>query len=143
VLLLRASREKMFDSSRRAQTGGAAMRYVGVAACGFSVDFLIYVALVSVSQQVYLGHVLGFVVGGIINVILIRQFVFSDSRFSLVKDIFLTLAANGAMLFLGMVVLWVLVNRFSINPYLSKIATNAVTFCLNYLTRFFFFRKAI
>ena len=97
--------------------------------------------LVVMGFSVYWANSAGFCVGSIINVILIRAFVFPDSRFRLVKDVLLTVAANGVMFGLGVGVLWILVDALHTNPYLAKLFTNGVTFFLNYATRAVFFRR--
>lgn len=91
--------------------------------------------------SVYWANAAGFCVGAIVNVILIRAFVFPNSRFRLGEDVLLTVAANGAMLGLGTGMLWVLVDSLSVNPYGAKLLTNGATFVLNYVTRAVFFRK--
>lgn len=97
--------------------------------------------MVAMGGSAYLANAAGFCVGAIINVILIRIFVFPDSRFRLGSDIFLTIFANGAMLGLGMAILWIQIDVLSINPYWAKLVTNSLTFVLNYMTRLMFFRK--
>lgn len=91
--------------------------------------------------SIYWANAAGFCIGALVNIILIRTFVFPDSRFGLVHDVLLTVAANGAMLGLGMGVLSILVEVLDINPYWAKLFTNGVTFALNYATRLVFFRK--
>ena len=117
------------------------LRYFVVAACGFCVDFSIYATLVAMGVSVYWANTAGFCVGANVNVILIRTFVFPDSRFRLGQDVLLTVAANGVILGLVMGVLWILVDALHINPYWAKLFTNGVTFVLNYATRAVFFRK--
>lgn len=90
---------------------------------------------------VYWANAAGFLVGSILNVILIRAFVFPDSRFRLRRDVFLTIGANGTMLGIGMGFLWILVDALHINPYWAKLFTNGLTFVLNYVTRAKFFKK--
>jgi putative flippase GtrA len=91
--------------------------------------------------SVYLANTVAFCVGTALNVILIRTFVFSDSRFTLRSDVLLTMATNGAMFLLGIGMLWVSVDLLFINPYLAKLLVNGVTFVLNYVVRIVFFRK--
>jgi putative flippase GtrA len=109
--------------------------------CGFCVDFFIYATLVGLGVSVYLANAAGFCVGTVLNVILIRAFVFPDSRFRLGTDVPLTFVANGAMFGLGMGLLWLLVELASVNPYWAKLLTNGTTFVLNYVTRTVFFRR--
>lgn len=117
------------------------VRYFGVALIGFAVDFATYALVLHATGQLALAHILGFVVGGSINVLLIRSFVFPDSRFSLLKDVVLTLGANGLMMLCGLVLLWTLVHQMTIEPHLAKLGTNAITFALNYATRKLFFSR--
>jgi putative flippase GtrA len=104
------------------------------------VDFSIYAALVLMGISVYWANLAGFCVGVPLNVVLIRAFVFPDSRFELSEDVLLSIAANGAMLALGTGLLWVLVDWALLNPYVAKLLTNFTTFMLNYMTRAVFFR---
>lgn len=79
--------------------------------------------------------------GSVVNVILIREFVFPDSRFQLGTDLQLSFASNGLMFGFGMVMLWVLVEMGAMNPYGAKLLTNGTTFFANYVIRAVFFRK--
>jgi putative flippase GtrA len=117
------------------------LRYLIVATFGFCVDFLIYAALVRIGNSIYLANGVSFCVGAVLNVLLIRKFVFPIYRFKLSTDLSLTFVANGAMLGVGMGMLWVLVDALSVNPYWAKLLTNGATFILNYVTRAIFFRK--
>lgn len=78
--------------------------------------------------------------GAAFNVLMIRRYVFQDSRFNFVTDLVLTLFANGFMLLVGMGLLWVMIENLALNPYLAKLIANGLTFILNYLTRATFFR---
>lgn len=119
--------------------GLPAVRYFAVALVGFAIDFVVYALVLNATQQLALAHVTGFVIGGSINVLLIRALVFQHSRFSLHKDIALTLSANGLMMLLGLALLWALVHLAGLEPHLAKLATNGTTFALNYVTRKLFF----
>lgn len=119
----------------------APLRYLIVATCGFCIDFALYAALVAAGVSIYWANASGFCVGAVVNVLLIRRFVFPNSRFKLSTDLPLTFAVNGAMLGAGMGLLWLLVELLSANPYWAKLVTNATTFMLNYMTRAVFFRK--
>ena len=74
--------------------GSAPFRYLIVAVAGFAIDFAIYASIVESGQSIYLAFVTGFIVGGAFNVVLIRRFIFRDSRFTLLNDIFLTLVVS-------------------------------------------------
>jgi len=119
----------------------APLRYFFAVVCGYCIDFSIYAALVMFDASIYWANAAGFCVGAIVNLLLIRRFVFTNSRFKLSADLPLTFAVNGALLGVGMGLLWVLVNSFSINPYGAKLLTNGITFMLNYVIRAVFFRK--
>lgn len=76
-----------------------------------------------------------------LTVVLIRNYVFRISRFRLETDVMLTFVTNGTMFIFGMGVLWFLVEIVLIGPYWAKLASNGVTFVLNYVTRATFFRR--
>jgi putative flippase GtrA len=134
-------KDVLFILSPKLSIFKAPLRYFVVVVCGFSVDFLIYATLVAMGVSVYWANAAGFCVGAIFNVVLIRTFVFPESKFNLGRDLLLTVAVNGAMLGLGMSLLWILIDVIHINPYWAKLLTNGVTFVLNYITRAVFFRK--
>lgn len=121
-------------------TSKAPLRYFIVVIGGFTVDFFLYALLVSAGLSVYLANLLGFCLGAAFNVLMIRLYVFQDSRFNFVNDLLLTLLANGMMLLVGMGLLWVQIEKLAFDPYLAKLIANGLTFILNYLTRATFFR---
>jgi putative flippase GtrA len=108
---------------------------------GYIVDFSIYSVLIQFGVSLFLSNTVAFFIGVTINTILIRRFVFSDSRFSFLSDLKLSLISNGMMFGVGMAVLWGLVRILAIDPYFAKIITNGFTFFVNYLIRIVFFRK--
>lgn len=117
------------------------IRYFVIILCGYCVDFSIYVVLVSVGVSVYWANAIGFCIGSAVNTILIRNFVFQESKFSLQADLQLSLVSNSMIFILGMMMLWVLIELSEMNSYGAKLLTNGVTFIANYLIRAFFFRK--
>ena len=117
------------------------LRYLAVACCGFSFDFIIYLILLKFKVPVYLANLVAFLFGSIANVILIRTFIFTDNRFSLAQDVLMTFAANGLVISIGTIVLWILVDLFYANPYTSKLSVGVATFLVNYFIRAFFFRR--
>lgn len=117
----------------------APLRYFLVVTVGFGVDFALYATLVAWGESVYAANLAGFCVGATFNVLLIRRFVFPESRFKFGADLVLTILANGTMLGVGMGILWVLVEGLAMNPYLAKLVANGLTFILNYATRATFF----
>jgi putative flippase GtrA len=84
---------------------------------------------------VYVANGISFSIGAALTVVLIRAFVFRDSRFQLGADVLLTFVTNGTMLMVGMAFLWFLVDVIAINPYWAKLLTNALTFVVNYFVR--------
>lgn len=104
-------------------------------------DFLIYVLVVNRGGSAYAANATGFCIGAMVNVVLIRAFVFSNSRFNLGLDVIITIIINGAMLGFGMAILWLQIEILSVNQYLAKIFANGLTFVLNYATRSIFFRR--
>lgn len=128
--------------SPKRSTFSEPLRYFLVVAFGYGADFGVYSALVAAGASIYLANLAGFCLGACLNVVLIRRYVFPDSRFRLGADVVLTIAANGAMLAIGTLLLWVLVEAAGTGPYWGKLIANAVTFALNYMTRVVFFRKA-
>ena len=116
------------------------LRYFWAVVCGYCMDFAIYAAVVEVGISVYWANTTGFCVGSFVNVLLIRTFVFTDSRFRLGTDLQLSLASNGLMFGVGMSMLWGLVELAAMNPYGSKLLANGTTFFVNYMIRKVFFR---
>jgi putative flippase GtrA len=119
----------------------SSIKYFAVTLCGFFIDFSIYVSTISVTSSPYFANALGFLVGAAINVVLIRTLVFRDSKFPLGTDIIITILVNGMMLVVGMFMLWLQIDIMGASIYTAKLISNGLTFLLNYLTRFIFFRK--
>jgi putative flippase GtrA len=117
----------------------APFRYFLVVVGGFGLDFVLYSALVSWGESIYLANAIGFCIGAAFNVLMIRRFVFSGSRFGFGTDLGLTLLTNGTMLIVGMGILWILVEWMKVSPYLAKLLANGLTFVLNYATRATYF----
>ncbi|WP_243543945.1 GtrA family protein [Pseudodesulfovibrio tunisiensis] len=126
---------------RKRSIFNAPIRYTIVVIIGFCVDFSIYSGLVWGGLSIYVANVIGFTAGAMINVWLIRRFVFPDVRFKLMQDIGLTLISNGFMLLVGLLLLYLFAELMGIDAYLAKILANGTTFVLNYLTRATLFRS--
>jgi putative flippase GtrA len=124
----------------RRSTYSAPLRYAVVVLFGFTTDFGVYASLVWGGASIYVANVAGFCLGAVVNVLLIRRYVFPSSRFRVLHDIALTLASNGLMLLLGLMILWTLVEILGVGVYWAKVVTNGLTFALNYTTRVAFFR---
>jgi putative flippase GtrA len=67
--------------------------------------------------------------------------VFRDSKFSLINDIYLSIAANSLVFAIGMGFIWSLVDQLKMNPYGAKLLANGATFVANFVIRAFFFRN--
>ena len=128
-------------SSLSLSTFSTPLKYFAAVLCGYSIDFSIYALLVSFGWSIYIGNFSGFCVGVVVNVILIRTYVFPDSRFKLSLDFGFSALALGIMFAAGMGALWIMVDLLHFNPYWSKLVTNGLTFVLNYAIRSIFFRK--
>jgi len=117
------------------------LRYFLAVVCGYCIDLAIYVGLIQFGVSVYFANAVGFCVGVVVNVLLIRKFVFLDSRFKLRTDLPLSFASYALIFILGMGILWVLVEMVKLNPYAAKLLANGITFTVNFTIRAGFFRK--
>ena len=90
--------------------------------------------------SIYLANLGGFCVGATINVLLIRRYVFQQTRFKLGVDLAMTWVSNGAVLGIGTFALWFLVDVVGINTYWAKFISNVLTFVVNYIIRITIFR---
>ena len=116
-------------------------RYIVAILSGYIVDFLIYSILIKIGGPLVIANTAAFIVGVVINTILIRRYVFIDSKYNLLKDIRLSFLSSGLMFGFGMSMLWALVKFLNVNPYLAKVMTNGFTFAINYIIRKLYFRK--
>ena len=117
------------------------IKYFFAILVGYSLDFCLYVALLNYGCSVYVGNVVGFSFGLMVNILLIRIFVFRDNRFNFGLDLFFSILVNGLMFLVGTMLLWILVDKININPYWAKLEANGSTFILNYFVRSKFFRR--
>jgi len=121
----------------------AGAAYFAAVLVGYAADLLIYAALVHSGWSVVSANVLAFLVGAVLNAVLIRALVFSqERRFGWRADMALTIGVNLAVFAVGTTLLSWLVDRQGLNPYGSKVAVNAATFGLNFGIRAVFFRKS-
>lgn len=114
-------------------------RYILAVGMGFVFDYCIYFSLYRKGISPYIANSLSFFAGAIFTVILLRAFVFKINKFHFIKDIFLTLSSNGTIYFVGMFFLYCFINLLYLDPYLSKITANIITFFINYIIRLSFF----
>jgi putative flippase GtrA len=108
--------------------------YFSVALIGYGVDISIYLMLLELNFDVYISFILALAIGLSVNVVLLRRF-FKKGRFGILKDIWLTLVANGLVLVFGFGLYAGLMTFFEIGPLISKLVSNAVTFALNFILR--------
>ncbi|OUX38054.1 MAG: hypothetical protein CBE26_01935 [Kiritimatiellaceae bacterium TMED266] len=111
------------------------LKYFSVVVCGYLVDIAIFILLIESGWSIYLANCAGFVVGSIFNVILIRLYVFSDSRFELLHDLGYSLISNTLILFVGLAMLWLLVEQFNRTAIVAKVTANGLTFFINFIIR--------
>ncbi len=109
---------------------------------GYSVDFSCYAVAVEAGVNVYTANVFAFCIGAVVNVLLLRKFVFTSPRFSFGKDVLYTWMSNGMMFVVGMAMFWILIELLYLNHYWAKLLSSGFTFVLNYLVRLRYFTVA-
>lgn len=120
---------------------GKFLRYFATVSVGFTCDIFLFFLLIESGAQLFFSYLLSFCVGVSINVLLLRRYVFSSSRFALKADIAFSVACNGLVLLIGFLAIWAQTVCLGLNVYISKASTNALTFLINYLVRVLFFQK--
>lgn len=120
----------------------ASAAYFGVVLVGYGVDFSLFSVLVLFGSGVVLANTVAFLVGSVVNAVLVRRFVFRNHRFQAGTDLVLTLLVNVAFFGIGTLLLSWLVASLGANPYGAKILVNGATFAGNFATRAIFFRAA-
>ncbi len=136
---MRKSRDDHYTSLIRQEIFRQPFLYGVVVTIGYGVDLTSYAITTTLGMNIYLANVLAFCVGATVNVMLLRRYVFSISRFSFGADTALTLMANGLMFIVGLAIFWAMVELLLINHFVAKILGSTITFILNYLTRVYFF----
>ena len=76
-----------------------------------------------------------------VNTLLIRSYVFLDSKYSMLKDMQLSFLSNGLVYVVGTVFILAIIENFEANPYVAKLTANCLTFLSNCAIRNIFFRK--
>ena len=138
---LKKLKDALFILFLKLSTYKKPLRYFLAVTCGYCLDFIIYALLVNLHISIYLANTIAFCIGSVINTSLIRRFVFRENKFSLLMDLQLSFVSNLIIFLFGMIILGVIVNFGSINPYSAKFLSNLVTFTLNFSIRKYFFRK--
>ena len=108
--------------------------YFAIVLVGYGVDVAAYIILMSGNCGAYVSYVLAMAIGMCANVVLLRRF-FKKGRFTLIKDIWLTLVANATVLSLGFVLYGILMVLLGAGPLTSKLISSAVTFGINFSIR--------
>ena len=115
--------------------------YCVIVASVFCIDFAIYSVLVLADYSIYFANIVAFLIGTLINVILIRRFAIASNRFELSIDLAISMAVYTAMMLFGLALLWLFVEGAGIDVFLSKLVSNGVTFLANYAIRLRFFSR--
>lgn len=105
---------------------------------GYAADLLCYLLLLDAGINSYAAYLLGFCVGTVCNVLLLRRY-FAPGRHELLKDFMLTFAGNGATILGGLALYAALMRLGAITPVFAKVGSNAATFAVNYVVRRRFF----
>ena len=112
--------------------------YTVVVCIGYSIDLIIYMLLTAGGVNLLLAYIASFLIGGTANVLLLRRF-FAPGQFPIIKDVILSLSANGVIIIVGLIVFSLLVYWAAIPHLLAKVLSNVVSFIANYFTRRTFF----
>lgn len=118
------------------------LAYFGVILIGYCVDILVFTYVLSISGGLAVANMCGFLIGACINAVVIRNFVFKDTRFSLSVDLIANLTIAGVIFACGTFILTFSVENLGFNPFVAKLLTNAFTFLANFLIRATFFRNS-
>jgi putative flippase GtrA len=109
-------------------------KYVFIIMGGLIIDVAVFLYLIKVGMGYYFSYGLGFCFGAVVNVFLLRRY-FHKARFSLLKDVLLTLFINVVTFFIGIAFFWVLISWVIDVPIVAKLVSVVFTFVLNYLFR--------
>jgi putative flippase GtrA len=109
-----------------------------VVCVGYGIDLASYVGLVELGVHLYAAFLASFVIGGSVNVYLLRRY-FAAGRHSLRKDLVLTLSSSGVVIVLAMGLYAGLMSLLGVQHLIAKILSNGASFVLNYQLRRRFF----
>lgn len=118
------------------------VRYSIVVGVVFVIDLGVFWALVKFGFSVYISNAIAFFIGTLINILLFRRVVFSQNRFSLLRDIVLSLCVYAMVFALGMGLLWVFFSVVGLGEIPAKVLANGFTFVVNYLIRALLFTRS-
>jgi hypothetical protein len=113
--------------------------YFLAACCGYVFDFALFFFLINNGVLVVPANIVSFLFGATINLALIRQFIFPNTRFEFSTDLILTLIVNGFLVSIGTFLIWMLTDIMNIYPLGAKLLANGLTFMLGYWARLKFF----
>lgn len=108
--------------------------YFFIALIGYGIDVTVYLLLLEANVDVYSAYLFALVVGLSLNVVLLRRF-FKKGRFGFLKDIWLTIIANGVILLFGFGLYASLLAAFKVDPLVAKLISNSITFSINFILR--------
>jgi putative flippase GtrA len=116
------------------------LKYLLTVIIGVIVDYIFYSCFYyAFGLGVIISNSLSFIIGTCVNLILVRKFVFTNYKFTLLKDIILTLGSNGSVYFIGILFMYYLVEYQKLNHYLAKTLVMGLTFFINYFIRKYIF----
>lgn len=98
-------------------------------------DFILYSILVLHQVNIFLANTIAFLMGTIVNVYLIRSFVFINYRYNFIKDCVISIFTNGVVYLVGLAGMGLLVYVGGVNHYLAKCSVMVGTFFVNFTTR--------
>jgi putative flippase GtrA len=105
---------------------------------GYAVDLGSYVGMTEAGLHLYLAYLASFAIGTTCNVFLLRRF-FAAGRHAFGKDLALTMASNGLVILLAMVLYVGLMRLLGVHHVIAKVLSNGVSFLANYRVRRSFF----
>jgi len=108
--------------------------------CGVFIDLISFVILIKIGINHYFSYMIGYILGTIANLILLRYF-FHKPRFKLFNDLLLTFVLNGSTAIAGLGLYWAVINFILSDELTAKLASMMVTFIFNYIIRIVFFQK--
>lgn len=111
-------------------------KYLIVVIIGLIADYGVYSINYYVFKLGIVGsNLIAFAIGALLNMILIRIYIFSNPRFTFIVDYLLTLLSNGIVVLGGTMLMVIMVNHLSMNHYVAKSISMIITFILNYIIR--------
>ncbi len=111
------------------------LRYLAAVIFGFSVDFVIFLALVKYGMPVVFANSIGFIFGFSINVYMIRLLAFPGTVVPGHLDYFVTFVVNLTVMVLSSLIIWTLLVHYSITIVSAKLLANGFSLLVNFVIR--------